>query len=141
MTLSRKAIRLKQVEHLLDNGVLPISIDYRLCPEINIVEGPMTDVRDAVIWARETLPAITGTLGIHVDPSRIVVVGWSTGGHLAMTTAWTVPTAGHQPPTAILNFYGPSNFEALCTCPISRSTDHQAWTWLTRSSLEYRSRS
>ena len=128
MTLSRKAIRLKQVEHLLDNGVLPVSVDYRLCPEINIVEGPMTDVRDAVIWATETLPAIASTFGINVDPSKIVVVGWSTGGHLALTTAWTVTNAGHEPPTAILNFYGPSNFEALGTFPISRSSNHKAWT-------------
>ena len=98
----------------------------------------MTDVRDAVIWATETLPAIASTFGINVDPSKIVVVGWSTGGHLALTTAWTVANAGREPPTAILNFYGPSNFEALGTCPICRSPDHGAW--LTRSSFEHRSR-
>ncbi|EOD43923.1 putative polyketide synthase protein [Neofusicoccum parvum UCRNP2] len=47
MTLSRKAIRPAQVSFLLANHVIPVSFDYRLCPEINLIDGPITDVRDA----------------------------------------------------------------------------------------------
>ncbi|KAG4435794.1 hypothetical protein IFR05_008715 [Cadophora sp. M221] len=89
MTLSRKSIRPHQTQYLLDNNILPISIDYRLCPEIGVVEGPIEDMRDALIWAREQLPALARERGVVVDAEKVGVVGWSTGGHLAMTTAWT----------------------------------------------------
>ncbi|KAL8777970.1 MAG: hypothetical protein Q9213_007622 [Squamulea squamosa] len=113
MTLSRKAVRPLQTRFLLKNGILPVSLDHRLCPEVNIIDGPMADVRDATVWARSELPAIALEHGIRVESSKIVIIGWSTGGHLAMTTAWTTVDAGIEPPTAILNFYGPSDFDAL----------------------------
>ncbi|KAL9635690.1 MAG: hypothetical protein Q9204_002529 [Flavoplaca sp. TL-2023a] len=115
MTLSRKAIRPLQTSFLLRNGILPVSLDHRLCPDINIIDGPMADVRDAVAWAHSELPAIASEHSINVVTSKIAVIGWSTGGHLAMTTAWTTVEAGIEPPTAILNFYGPSDFEALAS--------------------------
>lgn len=113
MTLSKSAIRPAQTRFLLAHGILPISLDHRLCPEINIIDGPMADVRDAVLWARSTLPNIVIRHDITVETENIAVIGYSTGGHLAMTTAWTTINAGFPPPTAILNFYGPSDMEAL----------------------------
>ena len=112
MTLSRKAIRPLQTAFLLAHGVLPISIDYRLCPETNLIDGPITDVCDAYAWVQTKLQAVVKTRGISVDEKRIVVIGWSTGGHLAMTTAWTSKEAGLRPPVAILSFYGPTDFES-----------------------------
>ncbi|KAL9599000.1 MAG: hypothetical protein Q9219_004114 [cf. Caloplaca sp. 3 TL-2023] len=113
MTLSKSAVRAAQIRFLLAKGVLPVSLDYRLCPEINIIDGPMSDVRDAVAWARSELPTHALGHGIEVDTDKIAVLGWSTGGHLAMTTAWTTIDAGFRPPTAILSFYAPSDMEAL----------------------------
>ncbi|KAL8941134.1 MAG: hypothetical protein Q9216_002433 [Gyalolechia sp. 2 TL-2023] len=115
MTLSKSAIRPAQTRFLLAHGILPISLDHRLCPEINLTDGPMSDIRDAVSWARSTLPSIALKHNITVNPEKIAVIGWSTGGHLAMTTAWTTTNAGIPPPTAILNFYGPSDMEALAS--------------------------
>ena len=115
MTLSRRAVRPHQTQYLLDNGYLPVSIDYRLCPEIDMISGPLTDVRDALGWLQAELPAIAQARGVIVDPTTIVVVGWSTGGHLAMTTAWTCNELGLAPPTAILSFYGPTDFESQGT--------------------------
>ena len=112
MTLSKKAIRPAQTSFLLAKGVLPVSLDYRLCPEINLIDGPITDIRDAYAWAQTGLPGILRCKGIVIDSTRIVVVGWSTGGHLAMTTAWTTKDVGLQPPRAILSFYGPTDFES-----------------------------
>lgn len=112
MTLSKSAIRPHQTRFLLDNGCLPISIDYRLCPEIDLIGGPMSDVRDALDWVRNKLPGIARARGVIVDPTKIIVVGWSTGGHLAMTTAWTCEEVGQKPPSAILCFYGPTDFES-----------------------------
>ncbi|KAL6720906.1 hypothetical protein ACLMJK_000005 [Lecanora helva] len=116
MTLSRKAIRPFQTAYLLANNVLPISIDYRLCPEVSLIEGPMQDVCDAYRWVREGgLQAAVNSVSdfrLHVDGEKVVVLGWSTGGHLAMTTAWTSKEASLPPPAAILGFYSPTDFES-----------------------------
>ncbi|KAK7912247.1 hypothetical protein PG985_014728 [Apiospora marii] len=111
LTLSRRAVRPRQTKHLLANGILPVSLDYRLCPQINVLDGAMGDVRDACIWAQRDLPAIMESKGIIIDRPRYVVVGWSTGGTLAMTTAWTSTEAGIYPPTAILSFYCPVEYD------------------------------
>jgi acetyl esterase/lipase len=115
--LSRKDIRNKQVQHLLQHGVLPISVDYRLCPEVNIVDGPMTDVRDAFIWARTQLPKLKlrSSHYLEIDSSRVAVVGWSTGGTLGLSLSWTTADLqGLQPPDAILSFYCPTDYEDDC---------------------------
>ena len=115
MTLSRKAIRPYQTSFLLANGLLPISVDHRLCPEVNLIDGPMTDIRDAYAWVQKGgLQSILDSREITIDTRRIVVIGWSSGGHLAMTTAWTTKEAGLdlEPPRAILSFYGPTDFQS-----------------------------
>ncbi len=112
MTLSKKAIRPFQTFFLLAHNILPVSIDYRLCPEVNLLEGPIADVSDAYAWLQRGLPAALEGSGVSVDVDRIVVIGWSTGGHLAMTTAWKSKEAGLKPPAAILSFYGPTDFES-----------------------------
>lgn len=114
MTLSRKSIRPYQTQYLLDNGILPVSLDYRFCPEINILDGPFADARDALIWAREKLPALAKNRGVVVDAEKLVIIGWSTGGHLAMATSWISLNAGLPPPRAILSFYAPTDFEHEC---------------------------
>jgi acetyl esterase/lipase len=118
--LSRKDIRPKQTQLLLAAGFLPISIDYRLCPETTLLEGPMTDVRDALAWARHTLPFSNDKSprqrrpDVHIDGTRLVAVGWSTGGMLALSLGWTAPAAGLAPPEAVLAFYCPSDYEDEC---------------------------
>lgn len=112
MTLSRKAIRPAQTEFLLASGILPVSLDYRLCPEVNLINGPITDVCDAYIWAQKYLPDLVRPMAITLDIERIVVIGWSTGGQLAMTLAWTLEPMGVIPPKAILSFYSPTDFES-----------------------------
>ncbi|POR33739.1 Polyketide synthase [Tolypocladium paradoxum] len=113
--LSRKDMRPKQTQLLLDAGFVPVSVDYRLCPETTLLEGPMTDVRDALGWARSTLPSLTRKRpDIRIAGDRVVAVGWSTGGHLALSLGWTAPAAGLQPPQAILAFYCPSDYEDEC---------------------------
>ncbi|KAL8826088.1 MAG: hypothetical protein Q9170_007540 [Blastenia crenularia] len=112
-TLSKSFVRPAQTRYLLSKNILPISLDYRLCPETNIVAGAMTDIRDAVAWARSALPGIAAHQNVVVKTKKIAVIGWSTGGHLAMTTAWTTFDAGIEPPSVILSFYAPTDMEAL----------------------------
>jgi len=113
--LSRKEIRPRQTKLLLDRGLLPVSIDYRLCPEVTITEGPMTDVCAALQWARRTLPELVlSRRDVRPDGDRVVVIGWSTGGTLALTLGWEPITRGLQlqPPAAILAFYCPSDYQS-----------------------------
>lgn len=110
--LSRRDIRPAQTHMLLDAGFLPVSIDYRLCPEMTLPEGPMTDARDALIWARTVLPNLSlSRPDIRADGDRVVAVGWSTGGHLALTLGFTTAAAGVAPPNATLVFYCPLDYE------------------------------
>jgi acetyl esterase/lipase len=113
--LSRKDIRAKQNLLLLDHGILPISIDYRLCPEKNIIQGPFEDLCDAYAWAHERLPLLpledAHGRPLSIEPGKIAVLGWSTGGMLAMSLAWTAPEWGLPPPVAILAFYCPTDYE------------------------------
>lgn len=110
--LSRKDIRPPQTQTLLNAGFLPISIDYRLCPEISLLDGPMHDACKALRWIRQSLSNLPLCRSdIRPDSSRVVAVGWSSGGHLAMTLAWTAPAIGIQPPEAILAFYCATDYE------------------------------
>lgn len=78
-----------------------------------MIDGPIKDVGDAYAWIkRGGLQDALRDRDILVDADRVVVVGWSTGGHLAMTTAWTCQEAGLEAPVAILSFYGPTDFES-----------------------------
>ncbi|CBF80428.1 hypothetical protein AN8383.2 [Aspergillus nidulans FGSC A4] len=109
--LSRKEIHHEQVRMLFDMGFLPVSIDYRLCPEVSLLDGPMQDACDALAWARNKLPQLQlQRRDILPDGNNVVAVGWSTGGHLAMTLAWTAPARGVSAPEAILSFYSPTDY-------------------------------
>ncbi|KAJ6441026.1 Methylphloroacetophenone synthase [Purpureocillium lavendulum] len=109
---TRKDIHMKHIKELLDRGFLPVSVDYRLCPEVNLAQGPMMDVCDALSWARSTLPYLElARADIHIDTNALAGVGWSSGGHLAMTLAYTANARGIRPPDVVLAFYCPSNFE------------------------------
>lgn len=68
-----------------------VTPDYRLCPQISVLDGPLTDALDAFIWAKESLPFfISQTLDekiqnpLILDPKRTVAVGSSAGGTIAL---------------------------------------------------------
>jgi acetyl esterase/lipase len=112
MLFSRKDIRPAQTRLLLSKGFLPVSLDYRLCPEVPLMEGAMTDVCDALDWARNQLPGIKlPNPGLQIDGTRVAVVGWSSGGQLAMSLGWTAPRRGLRPPEAMIVFYAPTDYE------------------------------
>jgi acetyl esterase/lipase len=77
--------------------------------KVNIYDGPMTDVRDALSWAQNGgLAQALKENGkdVDVDAERVMVMGTSSGGHLALSTAWN----STKPPLAILDFYGAKCF-------------------------------
>nr|WBO01276.1 putative type I non-reducing polyketide synthase [Cladonia uncialis] len=109
----RKDVPMKHIRTLIERGFLPISTDYRLCPETNLFEGPMTDCCDALKWATETLPTLplSGPT-VRPDPTKVVSLGWSSGGQLAMSLGYTAPVKGIKAPDAIFALYPPSDMES-----------------------------
>lgn len=114
MLFTRHDVGKRQISLLIEKGFLPVSVEYRLCPEVNLIDGPMHDAREAVRWAREKLPRISFDHPVRADGSGVAVVGWSTGGHLAMSTAFTCLANNIQAPEAVLTFYCPSDYESEC---------------------------
>ncbi|TRX93705.1 hypothetical protein FHL15_005381 [Xylaria flabelliformis] len=110
--LSRKEVRSNQVRLLIDYGFLPISVDYRLCPEVNIRDGPMADIADALAWVQsDRLSYYLDATGVIPDTKRLVVIGWSTGATLGLQTGWTAAEHGIRPPSAVLAFYCPTDYQ------------------------------
>ena len=82
---------------------------------MTLADGPMTDVRDALRWAREVLPFIKLKCSeVKIDGNRVTAVGWSTGGTLAMSLGFTARPHGIKPPDVILTFYSPTNYDDDC---------------------------
>ena len=78
-------MRRKETFRFLASGPLPHGIcvalaGYTLAPEQTLA-GIVEEVRTALRWLREH------AAGLGADPDRIVVAGWSAGGHLAAMAA------------------------------------------------------
>ncbi|GME65518.1 MYB DNA-binding domain protein [Neofusicoccum parvum] len=100
-----------QIADCLSRGWLVLSLDHRLCPQVDILTGPITDCRDALAWVHSggLAAALAGAPSITADPDLEHVVAWGTssGGTLALALGWGV----RRPPCAILDFYGATRFE------------------------------
>jgi acetyl esterase/lipase len=81
-----------QIQDCTERGWIVLAIEHRLCPGVNVFEGPMADVCDALSWAQngglvKSLKEIKSEL--LVDADRVMVMGTSSGGHLALSTVCT----------------------------------------------------
>lgn len=96
---------------LASQGHVVMDIDYTLAPDSD-VPGMVQDVKRAVIWLKRN----GGEYG--VDPQRIVLMGGSAGGHLALLAAYTANDPDLQPDgrtadtsvRGVVSFYGPADF-------------------------------
>jgi alpha-L-fucosidase 2 len=88
-----------------DGNVAWFSIDYRLAPQ-HRWPACIDDVRTAIRWVKQHAAQFKG------DPERIVLVGYSAGGHLA---AFAGATADHATrPQALVILAGPTDLVADC---------------------------
>jgi acetyl esterase/lipase len=71
-----------RARRLADHGIVAIAVEYRLTGEARW-PGHIQDVKACLRWVRSH----ADSLGIH--PDRIVLVGFSAGGHLALLAAGT----------------------------------------------------
>jgi acetyl esterase len=101
---------------LASKGYVVFDIDYRLSPPPSWRDAP-DDVRCAVGWVKENAARY------GVDPERVVLMGRSAGGHLALLTAYTqgsapTPDCGARNlqdtgVAAVVAFYAPTDLDRL----------------------------
>lgn len=73
------------IETLTELGLVTVVSDYRLCPTISVLDGPVTDSIAAYEWAQNELPKLLANdYGITVNGHNIVTLGHSCGGGLAL---------------------------------------------------------
>jgi acetyl esterase len=97
-------------EPLADAGFAWFSLDYRLAPAVHFPEA-LQDLDDGIAWVK------ANSSKYHVDPSKIAIIGESAGGlfvnYIGTHQASEVPVA------AVVDFYGPSDYERLAQLRIA----------------------
>jgi acetyl esterase/lipase len=92
---SRTWLAKEQMELYIRAGFVVVAADYRLAPETKLPDI-IADVQSAYAWLR------SGAEDLPVDSDRIVVLGHSAGGYLALLAGhWLSPR-----PKALVSFYG-----------------------------------
>jgi acetyl esterase/lipase len=99
---------------LAAQGHLIMDIDYTLNPKTS-VPGMVMDVKRAIIWLKAQATYY------NLNPERLVLVGQSAGGHLALLAAYTPNYLALQPKDVegdssvrgVISYYGPPDMVAL----------------------------
>lgn len=76
-----------QIQDCLDCGWIVLSVEYHLCPGVDVLEGAMTGVHDVLVRAQGGGLAgalKNASLDINPDPKRVMAMGTSAGGHLTL---------------------------------------------------------
>lgn len=101
--------------HLASQGHVVVDVAYRLFPETD-VPGMVADAKRAVAWA------IAHCTELRIDPDRIVLVGGSAGGHLALLAAYAREDPALTPAElrgadpyicAVVSLYGQVSLKAM----------------------------
>ncbi|KAL1393057.1 Alpha/Beta hydrolase protein [Phyllosticta capitalensis] len=110
-----------QIDDCLARGWLVVSIDHRLCPQVDMLAGPIADARAALAWVHSTSPdsSLDAELRAHghervcVDREAVVAFGTSSGGTLALALGWGGGGGGPEEGPgvkAVLALYGATAF-------------------------------
>lgn len=75
-----------QIAYLVEHGFVVVTPEYRLCPQVSLEDGPIQDAKDVLKWCQEDLATLMKEKDVHVDGKKVVAMGHSAGGLLALTT-------------------------------------------------------
>lgn len=81
-----RMVSLPQIDDCLERGWIVLVPNHRLCPGVNLLEGPMQDIRDLLTWVHDGhLVAVLKEQGPYrADLERVAAFGTSSGGTLAL---------------------------------------------------------
>ncbi len=82
-----------------EKGYITATIQYRFTGEAKY-PAQLNDVSNAVKWLQDNAEQY------HIDPNKIVLIGGSAGGHLAMMAGYANPSLKIK---GVVNLYGPSD--------------------------------
>lgn len=97
--------------YLTGQGHLVMDVDYRMAPETDMA-GMLGDVKRAIVWLKRN------AVPLRIDPDRIVLMGASAGGQLALLAAYTPNDPILDPPDVrpsdtsirgVVEFYAPTD--------------------------------
>ena len=78
-----------QVQDCLDRGWIVLANNHRLCPQVDLLDGPMQDCRDLLAWIYDggLHEAVTSQTNIPcpLDLDHVFAFGTSSGGTLALS--------------------------------------------------------
>jgi acetyl esterase/lipase len=93
---SRAGVPSRLVEICKTDGLVLVSVDYRLAPEVK-APAIIDDIKDFFRWLHRD-----GRRLLHIDDKKIVVTGESAGGYLTIMTGICV----EPKPTALVAYWG-----------------------------------
>ena len=89
--------------YMAAQGYVVVAIDYRHAPTYQF-PAQLQDVQTALHWIAQQASAY------DIDLTRLALVGWSSGAHLALLTAYQASDlAVDFPIRAVVDYYGPVN--------------------------------
>jgi acetyl esterase/lipase len=100
-------------------GVVVVSVDYRLAPETPY-PGPLEDCYAALQWTSDN------SAQLHIDPSRLALIGLSAGGGLCAATALLARDRG-GPPICFQYLGIPELDDRLQTTSMQQFVDTPMW--------------
>jgi acetyl esterase/lipase len=78
-----------QIGDCLSRGWILLAPNHRLCPQVNLLEGPVQDCRDLLAWVHDggLQKAVESHTEVPypVDLDHVFAFGTSSGGTLALT--------------------------------------------------------
>jgi len=87
---SARIVNQDQIEHCLGRGWIMVVPNHRLCPGVDLLEGPITDCRDFLSWIydkgleKEIAKNSPPNTSIRIDYDHVFASGTSSGGHLSL---------------------------------------------------------
>jgi acetyl esterase/lipase len=134
--------------HLANQGHVIMDVAYTLAPMTDL-SGMVADVKRAVAWLK------THSSAYGVDPERIVLMGGSAGGHLALLSAYAPKHPALHPPDvnvdpsvhAVVAYYAPIDllasyhfFSACYEDLFTRPSGPERWVMRFAEALLHRAR-
>jgi acetyl esterase/lipase len=89
-----------QIQDCLDRGWIMLAPNHRLCPQVDLFDGPMRDCRDLLDWiytgGLHSAVSSETSLAYPLDLDHVFAFGTSSGGTLALSLVGLIRPLANQ---------------------------------------------